>query len=86
MNLLQYVNPLQGTASNYEYSNGNTLPLVERPFGMAAWSAQTNEAGGGWSFIRRTAGFKSYGFYFIYNRRKLKRARVGQRIYRGTRT
>ncbi|WNS45151.1 GH92 family glycosyl hydrolase [Paenibacillus sp. MMS20-IR301] len=50
MNLLQYVNPLQGTASTYEYSNGNTLPLVARPFGMAAWSAQTQEAGGGWFF------------------------------------
>lgn len=50
MNLLQYVNPLQGTASVYEYSNGNTLPLTARPFGMAAWSAQTNEAGGGWFF------------------------------------
>lgn len=50
MNLLQYVNPLQGTASTYHYSNGNTLPLITRPFGMAAWSAQTNEEGGGWFF------------------------------------
>lgn len=48
--LLQYVNPLQGTASTFNFSNGNTLPLVARPFGMAAWSAQTNEAGGGWFF------------------------------------
>ncbi len=45
-----YVNPLQGTASDFHFSNGNTLPLVARPFGMAAWSAQTNEAGGGWYF------------------------------------
>jgi predicted alpha-1,2-mannosidase len=50
MDLLQYVNPLQGTASTYEFSNGNTLPLVARPFGMASWSAQTHEAGGGWFF------------------------------------
>jgi predicted alpha-1,2-mannosidase len=48
--LLQYVNPLQGTASSFHFSNGNTLPLVARPFGMAAWSAQTDEAGGGWFF------------------------------------
>lgn len=48
--LLQYVDPLQGTASTFTFSNGNTLPLIARPFGMAAWSPQTNEAGGGWFF------------------------------------
>jgi predicted alpha-1,2-mannosidase len=48
--LLQYVNPLQGTASTFTFSCGNTLPLVARPFGMAAWSAQTNEEGKGWFF------------------------------------
>lgn len=47
---LDYVNPLQGTASYMNYSNGNCLPLTARPFGMAAWSPQTNEAGGGWFF------------------------------------
>gem|GEM_PF-6575533 len=40
MNLLQYVKPLQGTASNYEYFNGNTLPLVARSFSMAAWKQE----------------------------------------------
>ncbi|OAS23087.1 alpha-mannosidase [Paenibacillus oryzisoli] len=50
MNVLQYVNPLQGTASTFRFSNGNTLPLVARPFGMAAWSPQTDEAGKGWFF------------------------------------
>jgi predicted alpha-1,2-mannosidase len=50
MNVLQYVNPLQGTASTFHFSNGNTLPLVARPFGMAAWSAQTDEKGEGWFF------------------------------------
>lgn len=48
--LLPYVNPLQGTNSFYHYSNGNTLPLVALPFGMASWSPQTNEEGGGWFF------------------------------------
>lgn len=48
--ILQYVNPLQGTASTFTFSNGNTLPLVALPFGMAAWSAQTDEAGKGWFF------------------------------------
>ncbi|MEK3865871.1 GH92 family glycosyl hydrolase [Paenibacillus sp. FSL H7-0716] len=50
MNLLQHVNPLQGTASTFRFSNGNTLPLIARPFGMAAWSPQTDEAGHGWFF------------------------------------
>ncbi|WP_338118529.1 GH92 family glycosyl hydrolase [Paenibacillus qinlingensis] len=50
MNVLHYVNPLQGTASTFRFSNGNTLPLVARPFGMAAWSPQTDEAGKGWFF------------------------------------
>ncbi|MGZ9583965.1 GH92 family glycosyl hydrolase [Paenibacillus marinisediminis] len=50
MSLLKHVNPLQGTDSIYPYSNGNTLPLISMPWGMAAWSPQTNEAGGGWYF------------------------------------
>ncbi|MGG1555598.1 GH92 family glycosyl hydrolase [Paenibacillus ferrarius] len=50
MTVLHYVNPLQGTASTFHFSNGNTLPLVARPFGMAAWSPQTDEGGKGWYF------------------------------------
>ncbi|RED76836.1 GH92 family glycosyl hydrolase [Cohnella phaseoli] len=50
MERLSYVNPLQGTASVYEYSYGNTLPLVSRPFGMASWSLQTREVKDGWFF------------------------------------
>lgn len=50
MSLLQFVNPLQGTDSTYDFSNGNTLPLVMKPFGMASWSPQTNEKGKGWFF------------------------------------
>lgn len=50
MKLLDHVNPLQGTASIMKFSNGNTLPLITRPFGMAAWSPQTDEAGERWFF------------------------------------
>ncbi|MGP0585324.1 GH92 family glycosyl hydrolase [Paenibacillus timonensis] len=50
MNKLKYVNPLQGAASTFSYSSGNTLPLITRPFGMASWSPQTNEVSGGWFF------------------------------------
>ncbi|MFD0673804.1 GH92 family glycosyl hydrolase [Cohnella sp. GCM10027633] len=49
-NYLPYVNPLQGTASTFHYSNGNTLPLVSRPFGMASWSPQTKLEQDGWFF------------------------------------
>lgn len=50
MKLLEWVNPLQGTASVMKFSNGNSLPLVTRPFGMASWSPQTDEAGERWFF------------------------------------
>ncbi|MBB6635175.1 putative alpha-1,2-mannosidase [Cohnella thailandensis] len=59
--LLRYVNPLQGTESVYPFSNGNTLPLAALPNGMAAWSPQTNEAGGGWFYHpshRHLQGFR----------------------------
>lgn len=49
MNLLQYVNPLQGTYSHHGFSTGNTLPLVALPFGMAHWSLQTADVRG-WFF------------------------------------
>jgi len=38
---LDYVNILQGTDSEWRFSRGNTLPLVQRPFGMAAFAPQT---------------------------------------------
>jgi putative alpha-1,2-mannosidase len=42
------VNPLQGTASDRDYSTGNTLPIAARPFGMHHWTLQT--APGNWFF------------------------------------
>ncbi len=38
---LALVNPLQGTASEKDYSTGNTLPIVARPFGLHHWALQT---------------------------------------------
>ena len=46
--LVLLVNPLQGTASQHQFSTGNCLPLVCRPFGMTHWSPQTDE--GPWLF------------------------------------
>jgi len=41
MKLIDYVNTKQGSASVMRFSNGNTLPLVQRPFGMTAFCPQT---------------------------------------------
>lgn len=43
MKYCSYVNTKQGSKSVHRYSNGNTLPLVQLPFGMAAFAPQTNE-------------------------------------------
>ena len=43
MKYCELVNTKQGSKSTHRYSNGNTLPLVQRPFGMAAFAPQTEE-------------------------------------------
>ena len=48
MKYLDYVNVLQGTKNNIRFSNGNVLPLTQLPFGMAAFSPQTNGANQWW--------------------------------------
>lgn len=50
MSYLSYVNILQGTKSVPHFSHGNTLPLVQRPFGMAAFVPQTNGMDERWFF------------------------------------
>lgn len=42
MTLLKHVSIKQGTASTSRFSQGNTLPLTKRPFGMSAFSPQTS--------------------------------------------
>lgn len=42
MNYLPYVNIKQGSESVHRFSNGNTLPLTQRPFAMAAFAPQTS--------------------------------------------
>ncbi|MBQ6420725.1 MAG: GH92 family glycosyl hydrolase [Clostridia bacterium] len=41
MKYIPYVNIKQGSASVHRFSNGNTLPLTQLPFAMAAFSPQT---------------------------------------------
>ena len=70
------VNPLMGTDSCRRYSRGNTLPLVQMPWGMAAFVPQTDSSRGNWFFrpadrslegIRCThlasPWMKDYGFF-----------------------
>jgi putative alpha-1,2-mannosidase len=44
------VNPLMGTESKFELSNGNTYPSIARPWGMNMWTPQTGKNGDGWQY------------------------------------
>lgn len=55
------VNPLMGTASKYELSNGNTYPAIGLPWGMNLWTPQTGKMGDGWAYqytADKIVGFK----------------------------
>src|SRR5699024_88662 len=47
---IDYVNVLMGTLSKYELSNGNTYPVIARPWGMNFWTPQTGKMGDGWIY------------------------------------
>ena len=49
-NLLQYANPLIGTQSSYELSNGNVYPAVAHPWGMNFWTPQTEPHDSRWIY------------------------------------
>jgi predicted alpha-1,2-mannosidase len=60
-NVVDYVNPLMGTASKHEFSNGNTYPAIALPWGMNFWTPQTGPMGNGWAYTydsSRIVGFK----------------------------
>ena len=50
MDFLQYVNTKQGSKSVSRFSQGNTLPLTQRPFGFARFTPQTNSDRGAWFY------------------------------------
>ena len=50
VNLVDYVNPLVGTESSYQLSNGNTYPAIAVPWGMNFWTPQTGKMGNGWGY------------------------------------
>ncbi|MDO5106617.1 GH92 family glycosyl hydrolase [Capnocytophaga sp.] len=56
-----FVNPLMGTDSKFELSNGNTYPAIAVPWGMHFWTPQTNKMGDGWAYqyhADKIRGFK----------------------------
>ncbi|MBS1664116.1 MAG: GH92 family glycosyl hydrolase [Bacteroidetes bacterium] len=58
---VDYVNPLMGTQSTIELSNGNTYPAVALPWGMNFWTPQTGKNGDGWQYtytVDKIRGFK----------------------------
>ncbi|MHB9056383.1 MAG: GH92 family glycosyl hydrolase [Paludibacteraceae bacterium] len=48
--LTQFVNPLMGTMSKFELSNGNTYPAIGMPWAMNLWTPQTGKMGDGWTY------------------------------------
>jgi predicted alpha-1,2-mannosidase len=57
----ELVNPLMGTDSKPELSNGNTYPAVGMPWGMNLWTPQTGTMGHGWAYTYaadKIRGFK----------------------------
>ena len=48
--LTKYVNPLIGTDSRFDLSNGNTYPAIALPWGMNFWTPMTSKMGDGWTY------------------------------------
>src|SRR6476659_3075403 len=58
---VEMVNPLMGTLSKPDLSNGNTYPAIGVPWGMNLWSPQTGKMGDGWMYTYtadKMRGFK----------------------------
>jgi len=48
--LVDLVNPLMGTDSEFNLSNGNTYPAIATPWGMNFWTPMTSKMGDGWTY------------------------------------
>lgn len=58
MNYIDYVNIKQGTKSVKRFSKGNTLPLIQRPFGFARFAPQTQSGRRTWFFHPEDRSFE----------------------------
>lgn len=59
--LVQYVNTLQGTDSNFGLSYGNTYATTGMPYAMHTWSAQTGKNGEGWKYLYAEDKIRGFG-------------------------
>lgn len=59
-NYADYVNPLIGTDSKFELSNGNTYPAIAMPWGMNFWTPQTGNMGEGWTYTYSSDKIKGF--------------------------
>jgi predicted alpha-1,2-mannosidase len=58
---VEWINPLMGTDSKGDLSNGNTYPAIGLPWGMNFWVPQTGDMGDGWQYTYssdKIRGFK----------------------------
>lgn len=58
---VDFVNPLMGSDSKPDLSNGNTYPAIALPWGMNFWAPQTGKMGDGWIYTYssdKIRGFK----------------------------
>jgi predicted alpha-1,2-mannosidase len=59
--LTKYINPLIGSDSRHDLSNGNTYPAIALPWAMNFWTPQTNKMESGWIYqytSSKIRGFK----------------------------
>lgn len=59
--LVQYVNTLQGTNSNFGLSHGNTFPATAMPYGVHEWTPQTGPNGEGFKYLYASDEIRGFG-------------------------
>ena len=59
--LVQYVNTLQGTHSNFGLSHGNTFPATAMPFAQHMWTPQTGKNGDGFKYLYDADRIRGFG-------------------------
>ncbi|QIH35422.1 GH92 family glycosyl hydrolase [Sphingobacterium sp. DR205] len=60
VDLVKYVNTLQGTDSEWSLSYGNTYPTVGLPFAVHFFSAQTGKNGDGWKYQYKANSIRGF--------------------------
>ena len=59
--LVQYVNTLQGTHSNFGLSHGNTFPATAMPYAQHMWTPQTGPNGEGFKYLYDSDQIRGFG-------------------------